>query len=120
MAKLKKLLITRKRQDQLVRAATNRFTKLGAKNPVMKAVKYLQNKTVGGQKIAHGSARPAAIKKQHGIITGKIKDSGPAPPKRVKSKYGKQTAPRRKKYKGDKPLPLKDAAEAKKKSHYRY
>ena len=89
----------------------------------MKAAKYLEKKTVGGKKIAHGSARPAAIKKQHGIITGKIKDSGPAPPKRVQSKYGKgQPTPKGKykKYKGDKPLPRKDAAEAKKKSHYRY
>ena len=62
---------------------------------------------------ARGKLREAAIKRG---LQGK--PSSPAPPKRVKSKYGKQTAaPRRKKYKGDKPLPLKDAAEARSEEH---
>lgn len=64
---------------------------------------------------ARGKLREAAIKKG---LQGK--PSSPAPPKQHKQ-YGKQVAaPKRKKYKGDKPLPRKDAAEAKKKSHYRY
>ena len=113
MAKIKPLKINTKRRGQWKRAALNRY-----KGNLSAAVKHIQNKKIGGRSLADTGVPPprkATVKKFQG---GRPKD--PAPPKQHKQ-YGKQVAaPKRKKYKGDKPLPRKDAAEAKKKSHYRY
>jgi hypothetical protein len=99
MAKIKPLNISSKRRDQWKRATLNRY-----KGDLSAAVKHIQNKKIGGRSLADTGVPPprkATVKKFQG---GRPKD--PAPPQNFKSKYGKQTsAPKRKKYKGDKPLP---------------